>query len=123
MDAKAGWSKHRGRGESRRLEREERQPEDQAHHQAAELVRAIPVLGLQPQGAAEGVLHDLHLHRNARSGEYLPYPSRCNIVIKKAGAKLFDLQSGRELPSCVKGGTTVFEVLHEPRPYNVYRFE
>ena len=54
---------------------------------------------------------------------YLPYPSRYNIVIKKAGAKLFDLQSGSELQGYVKGGTTVFEVLHEPRTYNVYRFE
>jgi hypothetical protein len=32
-------------------------------------------------------------------------------------------QSGREQPGYVKGGTTVFEVLHEPRTYNVYRFE
>ena len=54
---------------------------------------------------------------------YLPYPSRYNIVVKKAGARLFDLQSGRELAGYVKGGTTVFEVLHEPRTYNVYRFE
>jgi hypothetical protein len=54
---------------------------------------------------------------------YLPYPARYNIVIKKAGARLFDLQSGRELRGYVKGDTTVFEVLHEPRTYNVYRFE
>ena len=54
---------------------------------------------------------------------YLPYPARYNIVVKKAGAKLFDLQSGRELRGYVKGDTTLFEVLHEPRTYNVYRFE
>jgi hypothetical protein len=54
---------------------------------------------------------------------YLPYPSRYKIVIKKSGARLFELQSGREVPGYVKGGTTVFEVLHEPRTYNVYRFE
>jgi hypothetical protein len=54
---------------------------------------------------------------------YLPYPSRYGIVIKKPGARLFDLQSGRELPGYVKAGTTVFEVLHEPRTYHVYRFE
>ena len=44
-------------------------------------------------------------------------------MVKKAGARLFDLQSGRELPGYAKGGTTVFEVLQEPRTYNVYRFE
>ena len=44
-------------------------------------------------------------------------------MIKKAGAKLFDLGSGRELHGYVKGETTVFEVLHRPRTYNVYRFE
>jgi hypothetical protein len=54
---------------------------------------------------------------------YLPYPSRYSIVIKKSGARLFDLQSGRELQGYLKDGTTVFEVLHEPRTYNVYRFE
>jgi hypothetical protein len=54
---------------------------------------------------------------------YLPYPSRYNIVIKKTGARLFDLQSGSELQGYARGGTTVFEVLHEPRTYNVYRFE
>jgi hypothetical protein len=48
---------------------------------------------------------------------------RYNIVIKKAGAKLFNLQSGRELPGYVNGETTVFEVLQQPRTYNVYRFE
>lgn len=41
----------------------------------------------------------------------------------KGGGRLFDLQSGRELQGYLKGGTTVFEVLHEPRTYNVYRFE
>jgi hypothetical protein len=54
---------------------------------------------------------------------YLPYPARYNIVIKKAGARLFDLQSGAELQGYVKDGTTVFEVLHEPRTFHVYRFE
>jgi hypothetical protein len=54
---------------------------------------------------------------------YLPYPSRYDIVIKKAGARLFDLQSGRELTGYGKGNTTIFEVLHEPRTYHVYRFE
>ncbi len=54
---------------------------------------------------------------------YQPFPVRYNIVIKKAGAKLFNLQSGRELPGYVNGETTVFEVLQQPRTYNVYRFE
>jgi hypothetical protein len=54
---------------------------------------------------------------------YQPYPARYNIVIKKAGAMLFDLISGRELSGSVNGETTVFEVLQQPRTYNVYRFE
>lgn len=54
---------------------------------------------------------------------YQPFQTRYNIVIKKAGAKLFDIISGRELPGYVNGETTVFEVLQEPRTYNVYRFE
>ncbi len=54
---------------------------------------------------------------------YLPYPSRYNIVIKKAGAKLFDLQSGTELQGYVKGNATIFEVLHQPRTYHAYRFK
>jgi len=48
---------------------------------------------------------------------------RYNIVIKKAGAKLFELGSDRPLPGYVNGDTTVFEVLHQPRTYNAYRFE
>jgi hypothetical protein len=54
---------------------------------------------------------------------YQPYPARYNIVIKKAGAKLYDIISGRELQGYVNGETTVFEVLQQPRTYNVYRFE
>ena len=54
---------------------------------------------------------------------YQPFRTRYNIVIKKAGAKLFDLRSGAELNGYVNGDTTVFEVLHQPRTYNVYRFE
>jgi hypothetical protein len=54
---------------------------------------------------------------------YQPFPTRYNIVIKKAGAKLFDIVSGRELHGYVNGATTVFEVLQQPRTYNVYRFE
>jgi hypothetical protein len=54
---------------------------------------------------------------------YLPYLARYDIVIKKPGAKLFDVQSGRELSGYVRDGTTVFEVLQQPRTYNVYRFE
>ena len=54
---------------------------------------------------------------------YLPYLARYDIVIKKAGARLFDLQSGKELPGYARDGTTVFEVLQQPRTYSVYRFE
>jgi hypothetical protein len=54
---------------------------------------------------------------------YQPFRTRYNIVIKKAGAKLFNLISGSELPGYVNGETTVFEVLQMPRTYNVYRFE
>jgi hypothetical protein len=54
---------------------------------------------------------------------YLPYSARGNIIVKKVGAKLFDLGSDRELRGYVNGDTTVFEVLHQPRTYNMYRFE
>jgi hypothetical protein len=54
---------------------------------------------------------------------YQPFPVRYNIVIKKAGAKLFDLRSNRQLRGYVNGDTSVFEVRHEARTYNVYRFE
>jgi len=54
---------------------------------------------------------------------YQPYPARYNIVIKKAGAKLYDIISGRELYGYVNAMTTVFEVLQQPRTYSVYRFE
>ena len=54
---------------------------------------------------------------------YQPFPVRYNIVIKKAGAKLFDLRSGRALQGYTNGNTTLFEVRHEPRTYNAYRFE
>jgi hypothetical protein len=54
---------------------------------------------------------------------YQPFRTRYNIVINKVGAKLFDLTSDRELHGYVNGDTTVFEVLHQPRTYNVYRFE
>jgi hypothetical protein len=54
---------------------------------------------------------------------YQPFPVRYNIVIKKAGARLFDLRSNRPLQGYVNGSTTAFEVRHEARTYNVYRFE
>ena len=54
---------------------------------------------------------------------YQPFPVRYNIVIKKAGAKLFELGTDRPLPGYVNGDTTVFEVLQQPRTYNAYRFE
>ncbi len=54
---------------------------------------------------------------------YQPFPVRYNIVVKKAGAKLFDLRSGRALQGYTNGNTTLFEVRHEPRTYNAYRFE
>ena len=54
---------------------------------------------------------------------YQPFPTRYNIVIKKTGAKLYDIISGKELHGYVNGETIVFEVLQQPRTYNVYRFE
>jgi hypothetical protein len=54
---------------------------------------------------------------------YLPYAARGSIVIKKAGAKLTNLVTGREERGYTKGDTTVFDVVHQPRTYNVYRFE
>ena len=54
---------------------------------------------------------------------YLPYLARYDIVVKKPGARVFDLRSGRELTGYTKDGTTVFEVLQQPRTYEVYRFE
>jgi hypothetical protein len=54
---------------------------------------------------------------------YQPGPVRYKIVVKKASAKLFNLQTGAELHGYVDGNTTVFEVLHMPRTYTPYRFE
>jgi len=54
---------------------------------------------------------------------YQPYQTRYNIVIKKAGAKLYDIISGQELKGIVNGETTLFEVSQKPRTYSVYRFE
>jgi hypothetical protein len=54
---------------------------------------------------------------------YQPYPVRYNIVIKKAGAKLTNLVTGRAVQGYAKGDTTLFEVLQPPRTYAVYRFE
>jgi hypothetical protein len=54
---------------------------------------------------------------------YLPYLARYDIVVKKPGARLFDLRSGRELSGYARNRTTVFEVLQQPRTYSVYRFE
>ena len=54
---------------------------------------------------------------------YQPGRVRYKIVIKKKGAKLTELTSGRALTGYVDGENTVFEVLHQPRTYNVYRFE
>jgi hypothetical protein len=54
---------------------------------------------------------------------YQPYPVRYNIVIKKAGAKLTNIVTGRAVPGYAKGDTTVFEVLQQPRIYAVYKFE
>ncbi len=55
---------------------------------------------------------------------YLPYPARGSIVIKKPGAKLTNLVTGAEVRGgYTKGDTTVFDVTHQPRTYNVYRFE
>ena len=54
---------------------------------------------------------------------YQPGPTRYKIVVKKASAKLFNLQTGTELHGYVDGNTTVFEVLHMPRTYTPYRFE
>ena len=55
---------------------------------------------------------------------YLPYAARGSIVIKKPGAKLINLVTGAEVRGgYTKGDTTVFDVIHQPRTYNVYRFE
>jgi hypothetical protein len=55
---------------------------------------------------------------------YLPYAARGSIVIKKPGAKLINLVTGVEVRGgYTKGDTTVFDVIHQPRTYNVYRFE
>jgi hypothetical protein len=55
---------------------------------------------------------------------YLAYAARGSIVIKKPGAKLINLVTGVEVRGgYTKGDTTVFDVIHQPRTYNVYRFE
>jgi hypothetical protein len=54
---------------------------------------------------------------------YQPGPVRYKIVVKKASAKLVNLQTDVELHGYVDGNTTVFEVLQLPRTYTAYRFE
>jgi hypothetical protein len=54
---------------------------------------------------------------------YQPGRVRYKIVIKKASARLFNLQTGVALHGYVDGDTTVFEVLQMPRTYTAYRFE
>jgi hypothetical protein len=54
---------------------------------------------------------------------YQPGRVRYKIVVKKKGARLTELTSDRQLTGYVDGDTTVFEVLHQPRTYSVYRFE
>jgi len=55
---------------------------------------------------------------------YLPYLARYSIVIKKPGARLTNLATGREARGgYTKGNTTVFDVVQQPRTYDVYRFE
>lgn len=54
---------------------------------------------------------------------YRPDRTRYKIVIKKAGARLFNLQTGAEVQGYVDGDTTLFEVLQMARTYTAYRFE
>jgi hypothetical protein len=54
---------------------------------------------------------------------FLPHLSRCNIVIRKKPAKLYDLISNTEASGLVSGETTVFPILMRPHSYRVYRFE
>ena len=54
---------------------------------------------------------------------YQPGPTRYKIVVKKAGARLFDLRTGAQVRGYTDGETSVFEVLQAPRTYNAYRFE
>ena len=63
-------SHERGGRESRRQERQGRQSQGQPDHQAAQLVRAVPVLGLQPRSAAARLRHDLLRHRDAGRGKH-----------------------------------------------------
>lgn len=53
---------------------------------------------------------------------YQPGRARYKIIIKKASARLFNLQTGAELRGYVDGDTTVFEVMQMPRTYTAYRF-
>ena len=54
---------------------------------------------------------------------YQPDPTRYKIVIKKPGARLFDLRTATQVRGYTDGDTSVFEVLQAPRTYNAYRFE
>lgn len=54
---------------------------------------------------------------------YQPAPARYKIVLKKPGAKLFDLRTGTEVRGYAEGETSVSEVLQAPRTYSAYRFE
>ena len=54
---------------------------------------------------------------------YQPAPTRYKIVVKKPGAKLFNLRTGAQVRGYTDGETSVFEVLQMPRTYEAYRFE
>ena len=54
---------------------------------------------------------------------YQPAPTRYNIVVKKPGAKLYNLTTGAQVRGYTDGDNSVFEVLQMPRTYQAYRFE
>jgi hypothetical protein len=45
---------------------------------------------------------------------FLPHPVRCNIVVKKKQAKLYDLMTGEEVSGVADGDKTIFEVMLQP---------
>ena len=74
--------------------RQESQPAGEGGHQVPQLVRALPVLGLQPGRRAQDLRRRLHRHRNARPDQRQPAPAA--VPWLRAGPLPGEHQAGRQ---------------------------
>ena len=74
-----------GRAEPGRRAGEGGQPEGQGRDQVPELVRALPLRGLQPRGRAADLRRDLHRHRDARPRAHAPAPAGATRATRSCG--------------------------------------